>query len=120
MVGGHRRWYGAEEEGQLRDQQARSRRASVVFAGALSVMALVLVISPLDLKLSKPGMKRVSPREDREAGRFVVSETDTLLSKTAASVRLQALLDVSSVTAAAQQELANDVKTLKSMGGNDG
>jgi len=120
MVGGHRRWYGAEEEGQLRDQQARSSRASVVFAGALSVMALVLVISPLDLKLSKPGMKRVSPREDREAGRFVVSETDTLLSKTAASVRLQALLDVSSVTAAAQQELANDVKTLKSMGGNDG
>ena len=102
----HRPWYGDDgERGEHGGAARRSRRASVVMAGVLGVMAVVLVISPQDLRLtSKPRMKRVPARADREAGRFVVSETDTLLSRQAAEVRLQRLFDMSSVTSGASPD----------------
>jgi hypothetical protein len=115
----HRRWYGGGDDGDRGSVGPRSRRASVVLAGALGVMAVVLVISPADL--AKTGMmKRVNPSADREAGTFVVRETDTLLGRAAAEVRLQRLFDMSSVTRAAQRELASDETTLKSLSSSRG
>ena len=124
----HRRWYGGGNDGDRGSVAPRSRRASVVLAGALGLMAVVLVIAPADLGLAKTGMmKRVNPSADREAGTFVVRETDTLLGRAAAEVQLQQLFGMSSVTRAAQRELASDETTLKSLstsrgwgGGGDG
>jgi len=100
-----RRWYGADEY-PMRTDHGR-RRARMVLAGALGAIATVLVISPLDLRLAKPGMTRVAEKFDKGAGRFVVSETDTLLSKGAAkTVHLQRLLDMSEVSAAAKREIS--------------
>ena len=106
------RWYGSEDEGAVGEHRRRlSRRARIVFAGALGLMSVVLVISPLDLKLAKPGMTREAERFDKGAGSFVRSETDTLLSKGTAGVHLQGLIDMSDVTAAAKSE----IKALKSL-----
>ncbi len=100
-----RRWYGVDE--QLARPDHGRRRARMVLAGALGAIATVLVISPLDLRLAKPGMTRVAEKFDKGAGRFVVSETDTLLSKGAAkTVHLQRLLDMSEVSAAAKREIS--------------
>jgi hypothetical protein len=110
------RWYGSEDEGAVGGHRSRlSRRAHIVFAGALGLMSVVflLVISPLDLKLAsrKPGMTREAERFDKGAGSFVRSETDTLLSKGTTGVHLQGLIDMSDVTAAAKSE----IKALKSL-----
>ena len=103
-------WYGAVTDDVSGGSSSRSWRSSAVLAGSLGIMALVVVIAPMDMRLSKPGIQRTN----LGAGRFVVSETDTLLSKAAAEVRLQKLLDVGSVTAAAQKELASDVSAVVS------
>lgn len=112
-------WYGAEGEfSVLHNLQLRSKRASVVMSCALGVMAIVLVIAPLDMHIYNHASMRSLPSRDLSAGRFVVSETATLLSKSAAEVRLQRLqrlLALSSVTSAAQHELARDASVLKSI-----
>jgi len=106
----HTVWYGAVTDDISGGSSRSSWRSSAVLAGSLGIMALVVVIAPMDMRLSKPDIQRTN----LGAGRFVVSETDTLLSKAAAEVRLQKLLDVGSVTAAAQKELASDVSAVVS------
>jgi hypothetical protein len=111
-------WYGAEGDSSAPTFQLRSKRALVVMSCALGVMAIVLVIAPLDMHIYNHASMRSLPSRDLSAGRFVVSETATLLSKSAAEVRLQRLqrlLALSSVTSAAQHELARDASVLKSI-----